>query len=149
MSEFVAKKICSVWPGDAWSSNLLSSASRASSNIYWSCALQQPNQWNCMSMAFSALGRILLVSSACAVKLLVWMGVRDCECPISLSVLHMDTAVLALTNSAPSLASAANDITALIICEIFNTALLFMGISSVPAMNIWPPALLLAFGSKR
>jgi hypothetical protein len=102
-----------------------------------------------MSMAFSALGKILLVSSACTVKLSVWMGVRECECPISLSVIHMDTAILALMNSVPSLASAADDITALIICEIFNTTPLFMGISSVPAMNIWPPALLLAFGSKR
>jgi hypothetical protein len=102
-----------------------------------------------MSMAFSALGRILLVSSACALKLSVWMEVHDCECPIYLSVLHMDTTVLALMNSAPSLASAADDITALIICEIFNTAPLFMGISFVPAMNIWPPALLQAFGSKR
>jgi hypothetical protein len=102
-----------------------------------------------MSIAFSALERILLVSSACAVKLSVWMGVRDCECPISSSVLHMDTAILALMNSAPSSASAADDITALIIYKIFNTAPLFMGISSVTAMNIWPPALLLAFGSER
>ncbi len=102
-----------------------------------------------MSMAFSALGRILLVSSACVVKLSIWMGVHDCECPISLSVLCMDTAILALMNSAPSLASAANDITALIICKIFNTAPLFMGISSMPAMNIWPLALLQDFGSER
>ncbi len=89
------------------------------------------------------------MSSACAVKFSVWMGVHDSECPISSSVLHMDTAVLALMNSAPSLASAADDITALIICKIFNTAPLFMGISSVPAMNIWPPALLQDFGSER
>jgi hypothetical protein len=61
----------------------------------------------------------------------------------------MDTAVLALMNSTPSSASAADDITALIICKIFNTTPLFMGISSVPAMNIWPPALLQDFGSKR
>ncbi len=76
------------------------------------------------------------MSSACAVKLSVWMGVHDCECPISLSVLCMDTTVLTLMNSVPSSASAADDITALIICKIFNTAPLFMGISSVPAMNI-------------
>ncbi len=89
------------------------------------------------------------MSSVCAVKLLVWMGVHDCECPISLSVICMDTVVLVLMNSAPSLASAANDITASIICKICNTAPLFMGISSVPAMNIWPLALLLAFGFER
>jgi hypothetical protein len=48
----------------------------------------------------------------------------------------MDTAVLALMNSAPNSASAADDITAFIICEIFNTAPLLMGISSEPAMNM-------------
>ena len=51
--------------------------------------------------------------------------------------------------SAPNSASAADDITAFIICEIFNTAPLLMGISSEPAMNMWPPALLRAFGSER
>jgi hypothetical protein len=55
------------------------------------------------------LGRILLVSSACAVELSVWMGVCGCGCPISLSVCRMDTAVLALMNSAPNSASAADD----------------------------------------
>ncbi len=100
-------------------------------------------------MAFSALGRILLVSSACVVELLVWMGVCVCGCPNFSSVRRMDTAVLALMNSAPSSASAADDITALIISEMFNTAPLLMGISSVPAINMWPPALLQAFGSNR
>jgi hypothetical protein len=74
-------------------------------------------------MAFN-VGRILLVSSVCAVELLVWIGVCGCGCPISLSVCCMDTAVLAMMNSAPDLASAADDITAFTICEIFNTALL-------------------------
>ena len=102
-----------------------------------------------MSMAFNAFGRILLVSSACAVELSVWMGVLGCVCPNSSSVCRMDTAVLALMNNAPSSASAADDITALIICEMFNTAPLLMGISSLPAMNMWPPALLRALGSER
>ncbi len=96
-------------------------------------------------MASSALGRILLVSSAYAVELLVWMGICGCGCPNSLSVHRMDTAVLALMNNAPSSASAAGDVTALIICKMFNTALLLMGISSVPAINMWLPALLRAF----
>jgi hypothetical protein len=56
----------------------------------------------------------------------------------------MDTAVLELINSAPSSASAADDITAFMICEMFYTAPLLMGISSEPAMNMWPPALLTA-----
>jgi hypothetical protein len=61
----------------------------------------------------------------------------------------MDTAVLALMNSALSSASVADDITALIICKMFNTAPLLMEISSVPAINMWLPALLQAFGSDR
>ncbi len=84
-------------------------------------------------MAFNALGRILLVSSAWAAKLLVWMGVRVCGCPFSSSVRHIETAVLELMNNAPSLASAADDITTLIICEILSTAPLLMGMLSVPA----------------
>ena len=55
-----------------------------------------------MSMAFSAFGRILLVSSACAVELLVCIGVRVWGWPNSLSVVRMDTAVFALMNNAPS-----------------------------------------------
>ena len=100
-------------------------------------------------MAFKALGRILLVSSACAVELSVWIGVCGCGCPISSSVFCMDTTIFALMNSAPSSASAADDITAFIICEMFNTAPLLMGISLLPAMNMWPPALLRALGSER
>ena len=76
------------------------------------------------------------MSSVCAVELSVWMGVRGCGCPISSSVCRIDTAVLALMNSAPNSASAANDITAFIICEIFNTAPLLIGISSEQAMNM-------------
>ncbi len=99
-----------------------------------------------MSMAFNTLGRILLVSSACAVKLLVWMEVRGCGWPNSSNVHCIDTAVLALMNSTPSSASAADDITVLVICKIFNTAPLLLGISSVPAIIMWPPAWLQALG---
>jgi hypothetical protein len=59
----------------------------------------------------------------------------------------METSILALINNVPSSASVANDITALIICEILSIALLLMGMSSVPAMNMWPLALLRALGS--
>ncbi len=61
----------------------------------------------------------------------------------------METAVLALMNNAPKLASEADDIAALIICEMLSTAPLLMGTSSVPAMNMWPLALLWALGSDR
>ncbi len=61
----------------------------------------------------------------------------------------METTVLALMNNAPSLASVANDITALIICDVLSTAPLLMGMSSMSAMNMWPLALLRALGSDR
>jgi hypothetical protein len=99
-----------------------------------------------MSMAFNTLGRILLVRSAWAVEFSVWMGVHGCGCPISLNVHHIETTVLAWINNAPTLASAADDIIALIFCKILSTAPLLMGMSSVPAMNMWPPALLWSLG---
>ncbi len=102
-----------------------------------------------MSMAFNTLGIILLVSSAWAVELSVCMGVRVCGCSISLRVCCMETAILVLMNSALSLASAANDITALIICEMLSIAPLLVGMSSLNALNMWPPALLQALGSDR
>jgi hypothetical protein len=61
----------------------------------------------------------------------------------------METAILALMNSALSLASAADDISALIICDMLSTAPLLMGTSSLPAKNMWPPALLRALDSDR
>ena len=89
-----------------------------------------------MSMAFSAFGRILLVSSACAVELSVCIGVRVWGWPNSSSVVRMDTAVFVLMNNAPSSASAADDMSDLIICDMLRTALIFIGISSSPAMNM-------------
>ncbi len=102
-----------------------------------------------MSMAFSAFGRILLVSSACAVELSVCIGVCDWGWPNSSSVVRMDTAVFALMNNAPSSASAADDMTDLIICDMLRTAPLFIGISSSPAMNMCPPARIRALGSDK
>ncbi len=89
-----------------------------------------------MSMAFSAFGRILLVSSARAVELSVCIGVRVWGWPNSSSVVCMDTAVFALMNNAPSSASAADDMTDLIFCNMLRTVPLFIGISSSPAMNM-------------
>ncbi len=97
-----------------------------------------------MSMAFSAFGRILLVSSACAVELSVWIGVRVCGCPNSLSVVRMEMAVFVLMNNAPSSASAADDMTDLIICDMLRTEPLYIGISLSPAMNMCLPARLQA-----
>ena len=99
-------------------------------------------------MALSAFGRILLVSSACAVAFSVCIGVRGCGCPSSISVCRMAAAVFALMNRAHISASAADDMTVRIIWEMLSTAPLMMGISSFPAMNMWPPARLQDFGSK-
>jgi hypothetical protein len=84
-----------------------------------------------MSMALSAFGRILVVSSACAV------AVRGCQCPSLITVCRIEMVVFTLMNMAPN-----------IICEMLRTAPL-MGISSFPAMYIWPPARLRDLGSKR
>ena len=89
-----------------------------------------------MSMAFSAFGRILLVSSVCAVELLVCIGVRGWGWPNSSSIVHMEMAVFVLMNNAPSSASAVNDVTDLIICDMLRTAPLFVGILSSPVMNM-------------
>ena len=89
-----------------------------------------------MSMAFSAFGRILLESSAYAVELSVCIGVRVWGWPNSSSVVCMEAAVFVLMNNAPSSASAVNNMTDLIICDMLRTALLFVGIFSSPVMNM-------------
>ena len=89
-----------------------------------------------MSMAFSAFGRILLVSSACAVELSVCIGVRVWGWPNSSIVFRMETAIFALMNNAPSSASAADDMTDFIICDMLRTAPLFIGILSSPAIKM-------------
>jgi hypothetical protein len=60
-----------------------------------------------MSMALSALGKILFVSSVCAVALSVCIGVRGCGWPSSMRVCLMETAVFALIRP-PSTATTAN-----------------------------------------
>ncbi len=60
-----------------------------------------------MSMALSALGKILLVSSACAVALSVCIGVRGCGWLSSMRVSRMEMAVFALIHP-PSTTATAN-----------------------------------------
>ena len=103
-----------------------------------------------MSMTFNALGMILFVSSAFAVELSVCIGVSGWGWPSLTSVCRIETAVFALMNSAPNSASAADDMTALIIIwEILRTAPLLRGMFSFPAMNMWPPARLRALASDK
>ncbi len=56
-----------------------------------------------MSMALSVFGKILLVSSACAVVLYVCIGVHGCGCPSLISVCCIETADFALINRAEGL----------------------------------------------
>ena len=64
------------------------------------------------------------------------------------SVAHRDSR-FAFINRAPSSASAADDITARIICEMLRTAPLFAGMSSFDDINMCPPARLRALGSDK
>ncbi len=99
-----------------------------------------------MSIAFNAVGIILLVSRSFAVLLSVCIGVGGWGWPSSSSVWHIETAVFALIKRAPSSAYAVDDMTAHIICKILRTTPLFVGMLSLPAINMCPPARLHVFG---
>ncbi len=81
-------------------------------------------------MALSAFGNILMVSSGCAVALLVCIGVPGCGWPSSVSIWRIERAVFELMNRAPNSASAADDMTARIMCKILRTASFLKGMSS-------------------
>ncbi len=59
---------------------------------------------------------------------------------------RIDTAFFAFINNAPSSASAADDMTSRMICEMLRKAPLFVGMSSFDDMNMCPPARLRALG---
>ena len=102
-----------------------------------------------MSIDFVAFDMILLLINPSAVLLSVCIGVSGCGWPISSSVLRVGTAVFALMNRAPNSASAADDMTFLIICEMLRTAPLFGGFSSLFDKKWCSPALLRALFSDR
>jgi hypothetical protein len=97
-------------------------------------------------MALSAFGNILLVSSVCAFALWVCIGVRGCGWPSSMSVWCIETEVFKVMNWALNSSSAADDMTAQIICEILTVALLLNGMLLFSAMNMCPPARLRDLG---
>ena len=72
---------------------------------------------------------ILLVKIMCAVELSVCIGVFGCECLSSTSVVRMGTAHFVLMNNAPTSASTAELITALITCKMFRTVPVFHGMT--------------------
>ena len=83
-----------------------------------------------MSIALVLFGCILLFVTPSAVLLSVWSGVRCYSWPIVSNICRIYTGSLALIYNAPNSDSAADDITALIICAMFSTAPLFGGCSA-------------------
>ena len=83
------------------------------------------------------------------VVLLVCIGVGGCSCPIYLRACRAGIASLQLMKRAPSSASAAEEITDLMICEMVTTVPLLAGMVELLDMKKWPLACLLAFDSER
>ena len=84
-----------------------------------------------MSIAFVLLGFTFFVTTACAAKLSVCIGVLGCGCPIYDRVILCGTDSLALMYIAPISASATDVMTAFMIWEIFKTAPFLAGISAL------------------
>ena len=80
-----------------------------------------------MSIGLVAFGKILLLTTPKAVELSVCIGVGGCLCPNSSSVFLIGTAFWELMNNAPSSASAAEVMTALIIVATLIMAPLLGG----------------------
>ena len=105
-----------------------------------------------MSMEFSRLLKILLVTKLCEVELSFCIGVDGCVCPIYSRAWCDGMTSLQLMKSAPSSAFDVDDMTALMILDIFNTATLLGGNAVLFDMKKFPRALLLVFtqrGTKR
>ena len=84
-----------------------------------------------------------------AIILLVCIGVGCCLCPKNSKVCLAGTALQQLMNNVPTLALAAEESTALIICDIVITAPLFGDVSVLLDMKKCPLALLRALLSDR
>ncbi len=109
-------------------------------NWNWSCALRHLSQWNRMTMDLVHLGWMFLFTMPGAVVLSVYIGVCGCLWPISSSICHWGTASHALMYRDPSLASAAEDITALMSCARLRMDPLLIGSSRLDDMKKFPPA---------
>ena len=80
---------------------------------------------------------VVLLTTTEAVELLVWIGDGGCFQPISINVWRMGTIYLAVMYSAPSSASAAEDMTNLMIREIVRIAPFHSGVGSFYDKNVW------------
>ena len=102
-----------------------------------------------MSIDLSHFLVMLLVTTPSAVVLSVCIGVGGCLWPIVSNAWRDGIASLQLMKSAPKYASAAEDMTAFMICEMVRKDPLFGGTSDLSDMKKCPPALFLAFYSDR
>ena len=100
-------------------------------------------------MGFRRFLAMLLVTTPRAVVLLVCIGVVGCLCPIYSSAWRSGMDSWQLMKRALSLAYAAEDITALVICVMVMTAPLFGVMAELLDMKKCPPALLHAFPPNR
>ena len=82
---------------------------------------------------------MVLLTTPVAIKLSVWIGDGGCFQNISINVWRMGTIYLAVMYSEPSSASAAEDITNLMIWEIARIAPFHSGVGSFSDKNIWAP----------
>ena len=92
---------------------------------------------------------ILLVTTQSAVVLSVCIGVGGCLWPIVSNAWRAGIVYLQLMRRAPNSASAAEDMTALMICEIVRTDPLFDGTAESSDLKKCPHDLLLAFDSEK
>ena len=102
-----------------------------------------------MSIDLSRFLAMLLVTTPSAVVLSVCIGVGGCFWPIVSNAWRAGIASLQLMKRDPNSDSAAEDITAFMICEMVRTNPLFVGTAESSDMKKCPPALLLAFDSDR
>ena len=98
-----------------------------------------------MSIDFVHFGCILPLVTASAIELSVCSGVSGCLCPISSSMILMQTASRAITYKPANSAYVADDITCLMMCAMLRTAPLFCGMVLSLERKKCPPALLCAF----
>ena len=102
-----------------------------------------------MSIDLSRFLTMLLVTTPRAVLLSVCIGVGGCLWPIVSNAWSAGIASLQLMKMSPNSASAAEDMTAFMICEMVRTDPLFGGTAELSDMKKCPPALLHAFNSDR
>ena len=90
---------------------------------------------------------MVFLTTPADVELLVWIGDGGCFQPISIHFWRMGTISLAVMYSAPSSASAAEDMTNLMIWAILRIGPFHLGVGSFSDKNTWAPARLRALES--